>query len=449
MVQSSKISNMSGIRGIGSIFIACLIFILIMGLEVAVVLAKAPEKLNSDFVFAIIGKVFGLWAATLLTIQFVLSSRLKILNKIFGIDKLMIVHRFLGASALIFAILHPLILYHSEFYTFGVLRLSRWPQLLGAAVIILLIAIVCTSIFRMFLKLDYRYWRIIHQFTFVTVVVAAIHAMIIGSEFQSLISKILCVMILLGYAVLFVWVKFIKPRMLRDNPYVVTEVMALNHNVVDLRLKPDKTNLFEYLPGQFAFLRLFRKGLKTEEHPFTISSSPANRDYISFTIKNSGDYTSTIGLTKVGDKATVEAPLGRFSFMLYPRTEHIVFIAGGIGITPLLSMLRYIAQTDNKKRVTLIWANRTVNDTFLPEEFEDIISVMPNLKIHHIMSKQPDYAGLKGYLNEAILKELLNPVLPGARVFLCGPPQMMKLVKGSLRNIGFAKNQIITENFAL
>ncbi len=449
MVQSSKISNMSGVRNIVSIFLACLVFVLIMGLEVAAVLAKAPEKLNSDFVFAIIGKVSGLWAATLLIIQFALSSRLKILNKIFGIDKLMIVHRFLGASALTLAILHPLFLYHSDFYTFGPLKMERWPEILGAAVLTFLVAVVCTSLFRAFLKLDYRYWRIIHQIAFVSVFLAAVHALVIGSEFQSLISKIVCIIILLAYTVLFIWVKFIKPHMLRDNPYEVTEVTALNHNVFNLMLKPVKTSLFEYLPGQFAFLRLFRQGLKTEEHPFTISSSPTNRGYISFTIKNCGDYTSTIGLTKVGDKAAVEAPLGRFSFMMYPRTEHIILIAGGIGITPLLSMLRYIAQTDNQKHVTLIWANRTVNDTFLPEEFEDILHAMPNLKIHHIMSKQPDYAGLKGYLNEAILKELLNPVLPGARVFLCGPPSMMKLVKGSLRNIGFAKKQIITENFAL
>jgi ferredoxin-NADP reductase len=129
--------------------------------------------------------------------------------------------------------------------------------------------------------------------------------------------------------------------------------------------------------------------------------------------------------------------------------ERIVFIAGGIGITPLLSMLRYIAQTDSRKSVTLIWANRSIRDTFLPDEFENILHAMPNLKIHHIMSHQPDYPGMKGYLNETILKELLSPVLHSAMVFLCGPPVMMKLIKYSLRKIGFAKNQIITENFAL
>lgn len=449
MARFSEILFISGSGRIVTRFLAYLVFALILGIEAVAVLANTPNVSESGQIFAIAGKISGLWAATLIIAQFVFSARLKILNKIFGIDRLMVSHKFLGSTAFTLAIFHPLLLYQSGSYSFGTIELELWPELLGAATLTLLAVIVCTSLFRVFLQLDYRYWRIIHQLTFIAVLLAAIHALVIGSELQFWLSRIVFLMVISAYIILFIWVKFIKPRRLKDNPYEVTEVTALNHNVFNLRLKPDKTSLFEYLPGQFAFLRIFSKDLKAEEHPFTISSSPANRDYISFTIKNSGDYTSTIGMTKVGDKATVEAPLGRFSFMMYPQTDHIILIAGGIGITPLLSMLRYIAQNDNQKHVTLIWANRTVDDTFLSEEFEDILHAMPNLKIHHIMSKQPDYAGLKGYLNEAILKELLNPVLPGARVFLCGPSSMMKLVKGSLRNIGFAKNQIIMENFAL
>ena len=449
MVQNSKISGPPGLLRIGFLFLACLFLVLILGIELAVVLSKAPEKLSSDFVFAIIGRTTGLWAATLLIMQFVLSARLKILNRIFGIDKLMICHRFLGASALTLAILHPLILYKSEFYIFGALKLERWPEVLGAAVLTIIVIVVCTSLFRAFLQIDYRVWRIIHQLAFVSVLIVAIHALAIGDEFQSLASRIVCVIILLAYVALFVWVKFIKPSVLKNNPYEVTEVTVLNHNVVDLKLKPVKTSLFEYLPGQFGFLRLFSKDVKKEEHPFTISSSPESNDSISFTIKNCGDYTSTIGKTKVGDKATVEAPFGRFSYLMYPPMEHIILIAGGIGITPLLSMLRYIAQTDNQKRVTLIWANRTGEDTFLPEEFDEFTKAMPNLKIHHIMSRQKDYHGLKGYLNEEILKELLGQVSVDSKVFLCGPPEMMKSVKIVLRKIGFTRKQIITENFIL
>ena len=428
------------------IFLAYFVFVLILGAEAAIVLIHISA---SNYVFEAAGRICGLWAATLIMTQLVFSARLKILNKMYGIDRLMVSHKFLGPTAFILAILHPLLLYHSDSYSFGALEWDLWPELLGGMTLTFLVIVVCTSLFRKFLMLDYRNWRIIHQLTFAAVFLIAVHSLVLGSDVEFPGPGIVWSMVIFGYLLLFIWVKFIKPSLLRNNPFLVTEVTTLNHNVVNLKLKPAKTSLMEYLPGQFAFLRLFRKGLKTEEHPFTISSSPHNRDYISFTIKNSGDYTSTIGKTKIGDKASVEAPLGRFSFLLYPKTENIIFIAGGIGITPLLSMLRYIATMDNKKHVTLIWANRTVKDTFLPEEFEDITRVMPNFKIHHIMSRQPDYPGLKGFLNEEILKELLSPVLADAKVFLCGPPSMMKLVKGSLRNIGFAKKQIITENFAL
>ena len=446
MAQISETAFTSGTKRIVDKLLAYLVLILILGAEVAVVLIHA---LKTDSIFAIAGKISGFWGATLIMTQLLFSARLQILNKLFGIDRLMVSHKFLGPTGFVFAILHPFLLYRSGSYSFGALKLELWPEFLGAVILTILVILVCTSLFREFLKLDYRYWRKIHQLAFGAVLLMAVHSFVLGGELEFPVPIVAWSLALFGYLVLFLWVKFIKPHMLKNNPYVVTDVLALNHNVVNLKLEPVKKKLFEYLPGQFAFLRLFRKGLKTEEHPFTISSSPDKRDYISFTIKNSGDYTSTIGLTKIGDKAAVEGPLGRFSFMVYPQAEHIVFIAGGIGITPLLSMLRYIAQNDNQKQVTLIWANRTVKDTFLPEEFEDITKVMPNLKIHYIMSQQPDYTGLKGYLNDEILKELLCPVSHGTRVFLCGPPVMMKLVKGSLRKIGFANKQIITENFAI
>jgi predicted ferric reductase len=430
-------------------FLAVVVLCVFLAIAAAAVLTNLPQGTTAEQFFTAAGRIAGLWAAILIMVQFAFSARSKTLNKIFGIDRLMVCHKFLGPTAFTLAVLHPLLLYNSGSYVFGSLRLELWPELLGVLILILLTAVVCTSLFRLFLKLDYRYWRIIHQFVFVAVLLVAVHSLVLGSELQSPAMRILWLLVILIYAAVFIWVKFIKPYRLKKNPYIVTQVTPLNHNTVNLKLQPAGNNPLEYLPGQFAFLRLFREGFKAEEHPFTISSSPANRDYISFTIKNSGDYTSTIDKTKADDKATVEAPLGRFSYRLYPLAEHLILIAGGIGITPLLSMLRYIAQEDSSKRVTLIWANRTTDDTFLPDEFEKIVSTMPNLKIHHIMSQQPDFPGLKGYLNETILKDILSPVTGKESIFLCGPPVMMKLVTHSLLKIGLHKNQIHTENFSL
>jgi predicted ferric reductase len=430
-------------------FSAVVMLILFLAIAAAAVLTNLPQGTTAEQFLTTAGKIAGLWAAILIMVQFAFSARSKILNKIFGIDRLMVCHKFLGPTAFTLAVLHPLLLYNSGSYVFGSLRLELWPELLGVLILILLTIVVCTSLFRAFLRLDYQYWRIIHQFVFAAFLLMAVHSLTLGSDLQFTAMRVLWLLAILLYAAVFIWVKFIKQHSLKKNPYLVTEVTPLNHNTVNLKLQPANKNPLEYLPGQFAFLRLFRKGFKTEEHPFTISSSPANRDYISFSIKNSGDYTSTIDKTKPADKATVEAPLGRFSFILYPPAEHLVLIAGGIGITPLLSMLRYIAQEDSQKKVTLIWANRTTRDTFLPDEFAEISRMMPNLKIHHIMSQQPDYPGLKGFLNEMILKDILSPVSGKEQVFLCGPPIMMKLVTHSLQNIGLHKKQIHTENFAI
>ena len=107
--------------------LAYLVFVLILVAEVTAVLSKLPEDLSSSQILALFGRVMGLWAATFLIIQFVLSSRLKILDKIFGIDRLMIFHRLFGASALTLAIFHPFVLYHSGFYLLDSYPYRQYP----------------------------------------------------------------------------------------------------------------------------------------------------------------------------------------------------------------------------------------------------------------------------------------------------------------------------------
>jgi predicted ferric reductase len=186
-----------------------------------------------------------------------------------------------------------------------------------------------------------------------------------------------------------------------------------------------------------------------EEHPFTISSAPSQQGFITFTIKQSGDYTSTIGQTKPGDTATIDGPYGRFSYLRFGKFDHFIMIAGGVGITPIMSCLRHMAATSFDKPVTLIWANRTTKDIFFEDELKKIKTQIPDMCIHHVLSDEPDFQGPKGYVTESLLRELLPQVTAKTQVMLCGPPPMMKLVSKALRNIGFSRKQIHTERFAL
>ena len=395
------------------------------------------------------GKTAGLIAAMIVLLQFSLTAKFKILDKVFGFDRLILFHMIMGTTAACLIVLHPLLMYGSKVYQLGELRFALWPQMLGATALSLLWIIAITSLWRKFLQLRFETRLMIHQLTFITAFIVAVHSVTLGSDLVPGWPLVLWLIVIGAYILTLIWVKLIKPGILRKNFFTVTEVTQVSHNAFNLRLMPAGGKLFNYLPGQFAFLTLYRKNMPAEEHPFTISSAPTQEDFITFTIKQSGDYTSTINLTKPGDIASIDGPYGQFSHLRFGKFDHLVMIAGGIGITPILSCLRYMAATNFDKPVTLIWSNRIKDDIVFADELAQIQTSLHKMKIHHVLSRQPDFEGLKGHLDEQVLRKLLPENCGNCDVMLCGPAPMMKSVSTSLRNIGFSRRQIHSEKFML
>lgn len=397
---------------------------------------------------AALGRMFGLVAAMLLMIQFTMSARLRILDRAFGLDVLLRCHAVTGAVAGVFAALHPFLIFAGEGRNLGPLHPSQWPVLLGAAILAALCVVICTSLWRAFLDLPYGAWRIIHWLTFVIVAATAVHALVLGSDLADVGPRIFWIAVIGAYAALFVWAKIVKPVLLRRRLWTVRSMTQVSHNTWNLELIGPAAAGLRYLPGQFAFLRPHHRGMPSEEHPFTLSSSPSRGDTISFTIKESGDYTNRIGEIQLGDAAAVEGPFGRFSHLLH-RKGPLLMVAGGVGITPLMSMLRSLADAGDKRPLTLIWANRTQRDILFRDELEAMTDRLPQLVVHHVLSDEPEYEGLTGYIDRALLERILTDADRSARVFLCGPPPMMTLVADALRKLGFPRRRIHTERFSL
>ncbi len=393
------------------------------------------------------GKSAALLAATLVMFQFVLSSRLKTLDRLFGIHRLLRLHSITGPTAAVLALSHPFLIYGSKAYAGGQTLAEFWPQLLGGAILLTLATMVATTFGRRFLELPYERWKRIHQLAFVTAALLAVHALVLGSDLKSGWPRILFVSLLGMYLAFFCRVKLIKPAQLKSRRFEVIDVARLNHDTWNLKLKPTGED-FSYLPGQFAFLTLYRHNEKPCEHPFTISSSPTDREHISFTIKESGDFTNTIGATKPGELARVEAPFGRFSYLKLPAFDQLVMIAGGVGITPMLSCLRHIAASGFATPLTLLWANKMKGDIFLESELNEIAAALPDLKVHHVLSRQPDYEGLTGRVDRNLLLKLIPNLSRDTHVMLCGPRAMMKNAAQALRAVGVSRSRIHTERFS-
>jgi predicted ferric reductase len=216
---------------------------------------------------------------------------------------------------------------------------------------------------------------------------------------------------------------------------------------VDIR--PDDGRILDYIPGQFAFITPVSEDLPREEHPFTISSTPSRPHTLQFVIRTLGDWTSKIDRLKAGDPVFIDGPYGLFSHMALPGNDPILMIAGGIGITPMLSMLRYMADTNDQRQILLIWSNQTQEHIVLPEEFKDLERRLQHLEIVYVISRGTRGGDEKGRLDQTKLERLLKGCSRKSNVFVCGPLGMMKEMRRGLKKIGFSSTRVYKEAFKL
>ena len=388
------------------------------------------------------GRLFGLTGFTLALFQVGLSSRLKIFERGMGLDKLMGAHRLAGLFGFSFMLAHPVFHFTSDFINLGY-PVLKWPMLLGLGAFLLAILTIGTAILFKKIKIRYGTWKGLHWVNFFLIPIVFTHSMLLGTDInaQPLLKYW---WIVLGAAYIALVTAIVVDRIkARRHPYQVTEVVKETPDTWSLHLKGPAV---DHKPGQFAILTLHREGQKPEAHPFTLASSPLEKD-LSVSVKAVGDFTSTIKDTTTADRAVISAPFGTFSFLNYDA-PNLVFIAGGIGITPFMSMLRYMAAQNIKRNVLLLWGNKTEHDIAFRNELNKISARMPTFRMVHVLSSQPDWVGEKGYIDQALLQKYLDG-FDNPQFFVCGPPVMMDKMVKTLLDMKVPENRIHFERFAL
>lgn len=208
---------------------------------------------------------------------------------------------------------------------------------------------------------------------------------------------------------------------------------------------------FSYLPGQFLSLTV-RRNDKPVRRSYTIASSPAQRDYVEITVKRVEQGVVSAYLhdqLKEGDQVEVAAPLGSFTFT-GREADSIVLIGGGVGITPLMTVIRYLTDHGWPKDIFLLYSCRTSRDFIFREELEYLQRRHANLHVAASMTRAAgtDWMGLTGRLTKELIAQTV-PNLAARRVHLCGPAPMMEAVQGVLAELGVPREQIKTESFTL
>jgi ferredoxin-NADP reductase len=236
----------------------------------------------------------------------------------------------------------------------------------------------------------------------------------------------------------------------------VVKVQQENQDITTIYFEGFDESFKTRRAGSFLSLKIMQNGQWSKPHPFTISCAPEDPRLMA-TIKRQGPFTQKVHELKPGDQVMLAGPYGVFCKDV-DSLDNIAFIAGGVGITPFLSVLRHFRIAGIRKKVLLIWSNRTLDDALALDELKVLTGEIPLIVVHNLSREEPgaamgkyedkDFPGVKfeaGRCTRDVLRKHMD--LAGPSVFICGPPPMQDFVIGELEALGVDPGSVKKESF--
>jgi 3-phenylpropionate/trans-cinnamate dioxygenase ferredoxin reductase subunit len=394
----------------------------------------------------------GFIALAMMALQFALTARIKAIESSYGIDIILQFHRYTSLIAFIMVLVHPGILFIVQPEMLQLLNLSvgPWRSRLAVLSTQAFIALVVTTIWRKQLKIPYEPWRASHSLLSMLALGLGFGHAVGVSHYLSLFWKTILWTAIISVSLwLMIYVRLVKPCLMTKKPYLVESITPERGNVWVLALRPQGHGGFCFQPGQFAWMTLNITPFSMREHPFSIASSSERPERLEFGIKAVGDFTSRIKDHLPGTKAYLDGPYGVFTSDRYQDSAGFVLIAGGIGITPMMSMLVTAAERGDKRPFLLIYASNSWEEITYRETLEELKSPL-NLTIVHVLRKvSSDWQGETGYVDKTLLERYI-PEHRGTRHYLiCAASQMMDQVERALEELQVPITNIHLEHFNL
>lgn len=414
-----------------------------------VVLLRGERVEGNGFLFDL-SMGFGFGALAVAGLQFALTARFRRLSHPFGIDIVYVFHRYMAIGALGLMLAHFGILYFWFEEALGVLNPleARWELTSARLALLCFVGLVATSELRKWLKLEYGWWRYLHVALAIIGFGAAIaHVLGVGRFTADPSTRVLWLGVTLGWLAMLLWVRIGKPWSQKRNPWIVVDNIAHHGGVHQLVLRPQGKPLSNHKPGQFAWLTLERSPFGLGEHPFTISSPPEHGPEVTLSIKALGDFTEQAVEVENGAVAYLDGPYGTFSIDTHPDADGFVMIAGGVGITPMMSNLHAMDARHDTRPAVLFYCNKAWDDAAFRDELAEL-SGRINLKVVHVLEEPPeDWDGETGRLSAEILRQHLPENGRGWPHMVCGPKPLTDAARKDLLKLGVPFNTITNEIF--
>lgn len=398
--------------------------------------------------FTSLGQLTGLVGMALFAESLILSARLKFFDRhLSGLNRVYINHHKIGAVAFILLLFHPLLLTWRYASVSLPSALTFWSLGNNFAVDLgkySLAAMIVLLVLTFFVKLPYDFWKNTHKFLGLAFFLGGLHSFFVVSDISSsqLLRTYMLSLSILG-VIAYVYHTLLGRWLVRRYLYVVDEVKKLGQLVTEVSLSPLHPGAkVTYRPGQFAFLNFSDWPQGVEQHPFSFTSAPGDTS-IKFVIKNLGDYTVNIPQLPKGAIAKIEGPFGKFSFTEMTAKNQI-WVAGGIGITPFVSMARSLAVKKDfgDYHIDLFYTARQNDEMVLLDELSDIAQAQPNFRLFAHTSAD------NGRITARMVEEKSGQ-LTGKDILICGPVPMMRTLKEQFLEMGVSRRRIHSEEFSL
>ena len=222
---------------------------------------------------------------------------------------------------------------------------------------------------------------------------------------------------------------------------MITDIRQETPDVKTFRVEaPEGGKLFEHMPGQCAMICV--PGVS--EGMFSITSSPTVKEYQEFSIKKCGKLTDYLHSLNVGDEITVRGPYGNhFPVETELKGQNLLFIAGGIGLAPLRSVINYVLHNrENYGTVDILYGSRSADDLVQLKEIQEVWQKAPGVNVYLTIDREQEgWDGHVGFV-PSYLKEI--GFSTDKTALLCGPPIMIKFVLAGLKEMGFSEEQVYT-----
>ncbi len=392
----------------------------------------------------------GYAGLAMMGLQFGLTARFRYVTDPWGEDVIYHFHRRLSLIAVGLVVAHPLILFVIRPELLALLNSIQapWRARFAAISIYSLIALVVMALWRAKLKINYEVWHLTHIVLALAAVAAGLLHMIgWGFYLDDPWKRALWIGLTLFWIGLLFYVRIVKPLFILRRPYRVSEVRKERGDTTTLAMQPDGHAGFRFRPGQFGWLTLWGSPFKITGHPFSFSSSAEAVDgRVEMTIRNLGDFTSTIDTVPVGQRVYIDGPYGAFTIG-NPADMHVL-IAGGVGITPMTSMIRTLADRGDPRPVILLYGSKDWESITFREELETLKTRL-NLNVVHVLAEPPPgWTGERGFITAEVFKRHLPPPYADHEYFICGPNAMMDAIEAALGQMKVPMSKYHSERYS-